>query len=105
MQDNASSHLAKKTAKYLQLLGISGPRKMNWSAYSPDLNPIENLRNIVKRKVYQNGRQYMSKDELWQKIVVVCRAFTLEEIQKLTGSMDKRLLLIISKKGASLPYY
>ena len=56
-------------------------------------------------KVYQNGRQYTSKDELWQEIVVVCRAFTPEEFQKLTSSMDKRIWQIISKKGAYLPNY
>ena len=105
MQDNAPSHSAKKTTEYLQQFGIFEPRKMNWPVYSLDLNPTENLWSIVKWKVYQNERQYTSKDELWQEIVVVYRVFTLEEIQKLTGSMYKRLLQIISKKGASLPNY
>lgn len=104
MQDNAPSHSAKKTIEYLQQLGFCGPRKMNWPACSPDLNPIENLWSIVKRRVYRNGRQFTSKDELWQSIVDVCRAFTPEEIQDLTCSMDKRLLQVISKKGSSIPY-
>ena len=43
MQDNAPSHSAHKTTEYLQTLGFCGPRKMNWPANSPDLNPIENL--------------------------------------------------------------
>ena len=105
MQNNAPSHSAKKTTKYLQELGSSGSRKMNWAACSSDLNTIENLWSIVKWIVYQNERQYTSKNKLWQEIVDVCLAFTIEDIQKLTGSMDKRLLQIISKKGASLPNY
>ena len=105
MQDNAPSHAAKKTTAYLQQLGFCGPRKMNWPACSPDLNPIENFWSMLKRKVYENGRQFMSKDVLWSAIVDVCRSFTYEEIQKLTGSMDNRLLQVISKKGSSLPNY
>ena len=103
MQDNATSHVAKKTTVYLQLLGLCGHRKMNWPASSPDLNPIQNFCSMLKRKVYENGCQVTSKAVLWSAIVDVCRSFTSEEIQNLTGSMDNWLLQVISKKGSSLP--
>ncbi|GBL84231.1 Transposable element Tc3 transposase [Araneus ventricosus] len=48
---------------------------LDWPACSPDLNPIENLWDIMCRKVYSNGRQYSSVNELkrsiedvWQEI-------------------------------------
>ena len=47
MQDNATSHSAKKTTEYLQQLGFSRPRIMKWPVCSPDLNKIENICNGV----------------------------------------------------------
>lgn len=40
MQDNTEIHTAKIVKKWLQEEGIE---IMEWPAYSPDLNPIENL--------------------------------------------------------------
>ena len=37
---------------------------MDWPALSPDLNPIENLWDIVARQVYGQGKQYDSKVSL-----------------------------------------
>ena len=34
----------------------------------PDLNPIENLWLIVKMKLYEGGKQYKSKANLWETI-------------------------------------
>ena len=80
MQDNAPSHSAHKTTEYLQKLGFCGPRKMNWPVNSPGLNPIKNLWSILKLRVYENGRQFRSNDDLWQEIVNVSREITSEEI-------------------------
>ena len=44
--------------------GLEGRRYMNWPPNSPDLNTIENLWSIVKRKVYEDARQFDNKDEL-----------------------------------------
>ncbi len=47
-QDLAPTHSAKATSTWFKDHGIS---VLNWPANSPDLNPIENLWCIVKRKM------------------------------------------------------
>ena len=37
---------------------------MDWPAYSPDLNTIENLWSYMVRNIYANGRAYNNVQEL-----------------------------------------
>ena len=37
---------------------------MSWPARSSDMNPIENLCDIVSRRVYGGGKQYLTVSEL-----------------------------------------
>ncbi len=39
-------------------------RLLDWSALSPDLNPMENTWSILSRKIYENGKQYTSVNDL-----------------------------------------
>ena len=81
-------------------MGFKGARLMTWPSNSPDLNPIENLWAIVKRRVYANGRQFTSKDQLWTNIQEVCKQIQPQEILNLTQSVDKRLFTVVLKKGS-----
>ncbi len=47
-QDLAPAHTAKCTKSWFNDHGVTG---LDWPANSPDLNPIENLWSIVKRKM------------------------------------------------------
>ena len=100
MQDGAPAHSAQLTKDFLEKMGFKGARLMKWPANSPDLNPIENLWAIVKRRVHANGRQFTSKDQLWTNIKEVCKQIQPQEILNLTLSVDKRLSPVVLKKGS-----
>ena len=81
MQDNALSHSARATKEYLESLGFKKKNLMVWPPNSPDLNPIENLWSIIKRKIYADGKQYSLKTELWKAITVATRSIDAEIIK------------------------
>lgn len=102
MQDNAPSHASKFTKSWLQEQGFVGESYMDWPPNSCDLNPIENLWSILKRDIYANGRQFNSKDDLWEAVKVAASNVSTTTIAKLTSDVDNRLLKVIEKKGSSV---
>ena len=77
---------------------------MQWPSCSPYLNPIENLWSILKRNIYSCGRQYASKDDLWDVILTAAKDISSDEIERLTSSIDQRLFSLIDKNGSYINY-
>ena len=71
---------------------------MDCPANSPDLNPIDNLWAIVKAKLYEGGKPYNNKNDLWDSIKTICSNIELFTMQNLTKSMDKRIVTILKNK-------
>ncbi|KAF4647351.1 hypothetical protein FOZ61_004295, partial [Perkinsus olseni] len=88
MHDNAPAHNSHHTRDFLAKKGFKDQKLMTWPACSPDLNPIEHLWSIIKRRVYADGRQYGTAEELWKAIEEVSKNISREEVQKLTQSVD-----------------
>ena len=72
---------------------------MVWPPNSPDLNPMENLRAIIKRRVYSNGRQFANLNDRWNAVKDVSGSITPSEISNLTNSVDQRLVEILRNNG------
>ena len=99
MHDNAPSHASRLTKQFLEGKRIKGDRIMEWPTSSPDLNPIENVWSILKRKLYEGRKQYRNKLDLWEAIKSIFAEVAPEEIDNLTNSMDDRLVKVIERKG------
>lgn len=75
---------------------------MKWPAQSPDLNPIENLWQIVKQQLRPNI--YRPKEELYRAIESEWKRIPTRTITNLIESMPKRCAEVIKNKGYSTKY-
>jgi len=100
-QDNASIHTSRKTRDWLAKQNIS---LMSWPSRSPDLNPIENIWADLTRRVYRNGRQFNSCNDLKRAISEEWSMFDQSHIHCVILSMKDRLVEVIEKKGQVTSY-
>ncbi len=91
-QDLAPAHTTKSTKSWLNDHGVG---VLHWSANSPDLNPLENLWGIVKRKM--RNKRPKNADEL--------KATGFQQCHKLITSMPRRIEAVIKAKGAPTKYW
>lgn len=98
-QDNASIHVSRQTRAWFKEKEID---LLEWPACSPDLNPIENLWGILARRVYANGRQFESVNELYVAVCIAWREIPQTIIDNLINSMPRRIYNVINKNGKQL---
>ena len=72
---------------------------------TPSLGAKLNLRSILKRNIYSCGRQYASKNDLWDAILTAAKYISSDEIEPLISSMDQKLFSLVNKNGSYVNYY
>ena len=100
-QDNAPVHIARSSKDYFQRKEIP---LLEWPPYSPDLNIIENVWGIVSRKVYEDGKEYNTSDELWESVCHHFLTISYESIKELYQSIPERLISVIEMSGKRTAY-
>ncbi|KAJ1300832.1 hypothetical protein OPQ81_002472 [Rhizoctonia solani] len=96
MQDNASAHKAKIVQDWFQEHGLE---VFEWPANSPDLNPIENLWELIKRELYSYDTPASGMLELWTRVQEVWDKVTTQQCQDLIESMPRRIQACIKAGG------
>uniref|UniRef100_A0A3B5QJL5 Tc1-like transposase DDE domain-containing protein n=1 Tax=Xiphophorus maculatus TaxID=8083 RepID=A0A3B5QJL5_XIPMA len=98
--DGTPCHKAKVISNWLreQNIEILGP----WPGNSPDLNPIENLWSIIKRRV--DKRKPRNSDKMQALIVQEWTAISQDLVQKLIESMPGRIAEVLKKRGQHCKY-
>ena len=107
MQDNASTHKARIVQEWLQQWAAeNNVTLIHWPAYSPDLNPIENLWKLLKEAIHKHNPELADLPKnnrslyLLQKAAVEQWEDLKEEIlHNLTLSMQRRLAAVIAADG------
>lgn len=102
-QDNARIHTSEKSKDWLLLHGI---KPIDWPTHSPDLNPIEHLWKALKSKLrrlhpefIKLGRSQADTKKMKTWIKEAWDALDQGLVEKLTQSMERRLLAVRRAKG------
>ena len=98
-QDNAPCHKYQATLAFLQDNQIE---VMDWPPYSPDLNPIENLWAILKRKIERVPRQ--TKEAVVNRVRDSWNMDLMNAREELSASMPHRIRACIESKGGPTGY-
>ena len=101
MDDNARPHLAQSVTQFMQKNAIT---TLHWPAMSPDLNPIEHVRNILGRRIQKLDPPVATLQELAQALHQEWQKLHQDRIKRLTGSMRRRVYTVIRVHGGYTRY-
>ena len=101
MQDNAPIHKGSSKNFFLKDSNIE---VLPCPAFSPDLNPIDNLWGIISGKIYEGGRQYNSIKDLKKAIQDSWEQIGKNTFENLIFSMNRRIGDVIYNHGNYIKY-
>ena len=77
---------------------------MKWPSQSPDLNPIEHLWCLVKRRLGEYAEMPGSIHELMERVDEVWKNIAENSCQSLIESMPSRVVAVIKARGGHTRY-
>lgn len=101
MQDNAPCHKAQVVMDFFSRYNV---KLMEWPPQSPDLNPIENLWAIVKKRRAKKFPFPTTKIELVDQIFNIWDNIEIEIVERLADSAKNRVLEVLKRNGRNTKY-
>ncbi|GBM77702.1 hypothetical protein AVEN_80305-1 [Araneus ventricosus] len=101
MDDNARPHRAAIVDDFLESERIAG---MEWPAYSPDINAIEHLWDVLGRAVCRRFPPPATLRDLETALQERWRLLDSAVVDNLVTSMITRCTLCMKVRGAHIPY-
>lgn len=101
MDDNARPHRARVVNDYLERESIV---RMDWPAYSPDLNPIEHAWDALQTRISQLPVAPTTLDELTDALVQEWAQIPNQVFQNLVLSFTRRCQAVINARGGHTRY-
>ena len=99
--DNARPHRARVVTDFLRQNNVN---RMDWPAYSPDLNPIEHAWDELGRRLRSNHAPPNSRAQLAQMLVAEWQAIPQNFFQRLVNSMRRRCTECVKARGGYTHY-
>ena len=97
-QENAPVHKSEVVRNFL---AQKQWEVLDWPAYSPDLNPIENIRAIFKKSL---RGQIVTWENLEEKVMEVWNSINPDVVRNLYSSYENRLVKVIKNHGSLTGY-
>lgn len=101
MQDNARPHVARVVSQYLDHVGI---QRLPWPALSPDLNPIEHVWDMLKRRVRSHTPAPISLHQLRAVILQAWDDIPQDDIKSIINGYPERLAAVTRARGGNTRY-
>ncbi|GFW15792.1 transposable element Tc3 transposase [Trichonephila clavipes] len=101
MDDNAWPH---RTLAVEELLESEDITRMDWPAYSPDLNPIEHMWDALGRRIAARLQHPENTQQLKQLLIEEWALLPQEMLHQLVLSMRRRCEATIAVRGGHIPY-
>ncbi|GFS61425.1 transposable element Tcb2 transposase [Trichonephila clavipes] len=101
MDDNAQTHWILAVEELLESEDIT---RMDWPAYSPDLNPIEHVWDALGRRIAARLHHPENTQQLKQMLIEEWALIPQEMLHQLDLSMRRRCEATIAVRGGHIPY-
>lgn len=101
MHDNAPAHRHRMVTQFLEEEGIAC---FDWPPYSPDLNPIEHVWDLLGRRVREQDPSPSNIAELEQSLVNIWANIGQNQFRNFVQSMPRRVQECIEARGGHTSY-